>query len=48
MVIIIAHRLTTIKDCDEILLMKNGKIIEEGNHNELMIKKGKYYELVNS
>ena len=48
MVIIIAHRLTTIKDCDEILLMKNGEIIEEGNHNELMIKKGKYYELVNS
>ena len=44
---IIAHRLSTIKNCDKILLMKDGKIIEEGNHNELMRKKGEYYELVN-
>ena len=44
---IIAHRLSTIKKCDKILLMKDGKIIEEGNHNELMNKQGKYYELVN-
>ncbi|MCI8273028.1 MAG: ABC transporter ATP-binding protein [Clostridia bacterium] len=43
---IIAHRLTTVKNCDKILLMKNGKIIEEGNHNELIEKQGEYYELV--
>lgn len=43
---IIAHRLSTIKNCDKILLMKEGKIIEEGNHNELMEKQGEYYELV--
>ena len=45
---IIAHRLSTIKNCDKILLMENGKIIENGNHNELMSKQGEYYELVNS
>ncbi len=47
-VIIIAHRLSTIKNCDKILLMKEGKIIEEGNHSELINKQGEYYELVNS
>ena len=45
---IIAHRLSTIKNCDKILLMKDGKIIEEGNHNELIEKQGEYYELVGS
>lgn len=45
---IIAHRLSTIKNCDKILLMENGKIIEEGNHNELMKKHGKYYDLVSA
>lgn len=44
---IIAHRLSTIKNCDKILLMKDGKIIEEGNHNELLKKQGEYYNLVN-
>ena len=44
---IIAHRLSTIKKCDKILLIKDGKIIEEGNHNELMANKGEYFELVN-
>lgn len=43
---IIAHRLSTIKNCDKILFMKNGKIIEEGNHKELLEKKGEYYNLV--
>lgn len=46
--IIIAHRLSTIKICDKILLMKNGKIIEEGNHTELIERKGEYYELIHS
>ena len=43
---IIAHRLSTIKKCDKILLMKDGKIVEEGNHNELMSKHGEYYQLM--
>ena len=45
---IIAHRLSTIKKCDKILLMQDGKVIEEGNHNELIEKQGEYYKLVNA
>lgn len=47
MAIIVAHRLSTIKNCDKIILLKNGKLIEEGNHNELIERKNEYYELVN-
>ncbi len=46
--LIIAHRLTTIKDCDKILLIKDGKIIEQGNNTELMKKQGEYYDLINT
>lgn len=45
---IIAHRLSTIKDCDKIMYLENGKIIEFGSHNELIVKKGYYYDLYNS
>lgn len=45
---IIAHRLSTIKKCDKIILMKDGRIIEEGNHNELMKNQGEYYNLINA
>ena len=45
---IIAHRLSTIKNADLILVMKNGNIIEQGNHEELMEKQGAYAELYNS
>ncbi len=45
---IIAHRLSTIKNADLILVMKDGNIIEQGNHEELMNKKGFYAELYNS
>ena len=46
--IIIAHRLSTIKNADLILVMKDGDIIESGNHNELMEKNGFYADLYNS
>ncbi|OUM66155.1 hypothetical protein PIROE2DRAFT_41025 [Piromyces sp. E2] len=44
--ITIAHRLSTIKNADIIMVMKDGRIIEKGNHEELMSKKGEYYEMV--
>lgn len=45
---IIAHRLSTIKNADMILVMKDGNIIEQGNHDTLMAKKGFYADLYNS
>ena len=45
---IIAHRLSTIKNADLILVMKDGNIVETGNHNELMKQNGFYAELYNS
>lgn len=44
-VFIIAHRLSTIRDADVIMVMQNGEIIERGNHESLIEKKGHYYEL---
>ena len=43
--IIIAHRLSTIKRCDRIYVMEQGKIIEEGNHDNLLELNGKYARL---
>ena len=43
--LIIAHRLSTIQDADFIVVMEQGRIIESGNHEELLEKQGKYYEL---
>ena len=45
---VIAHRLSTIRDADIILVMKDGDIIEQGNHEELLAKNGFYAELYNS
>ena len=45
---VIAHRLSTIRDADLILVMKDGDIIEQGNHEELLEKNGFYAELYNS
>ena len=45
---IVAHRLSTIKEADTILVMNNGQIIEQGNHEQLLEKKGFYYNLYNS
>ena len=43
--IIVAHRLSTIRDCDLIVLIENGNIIEKGTHVELLNKKGIYYKM---
>ena len=45
---VIAHRLSTIRDADLILVMKDGDIIEQGNHEQLLDKNGFYAELYNS
>ena len=40
-----AHRLSTIKNSDAIMVLEQGEIIERGNHDELLEKQGRYYEL---
>ena len=45
--IVIAHRLSTIQKADKIIVMQKGKIVEQGNHKELIAKNGVYYNLVN-
>lgn len=41
-----AHRLSTVKNADKIVVLEDGEIVEEGTHAELTLMKGKYYELV--
>jgi ATP-binding cassette subfamily B protein len=45
-VIIVAHRLSTVKNADQIVVLEKGKIVEIGTHTELTAKKGSYYQLV--
>lgn len=44
--VVVAHRLSTVKNADNIIVMDKGRIVESGNHSELTIKKGFYYNLV--
>ncbi len=42
---VIAHRLSTVRNADAIMVLENGEIIERGTHDELLELKGRYYEL---
>ena len=45
-VVVVAHRLSTVKNADTIVVLEKGKIVEQGNHTELIAKKGAYFNLV--
>jgi ABC-type multidrug transport system fused ATPase/permease subunit len=45
---VIAHRLSTVRDCDKIIVLDNGNVVESGTHDELMKLNGVYAELVAS
>jgi len=47
-VVVIAHRLSTIRNADQIVVMNDGRIVEVGNHEQLMERKGNYFSLVKS
>ena len=46
-VFVIAHRLSTVRNADAIMVLEHGRIVERGNHDELIEQKGMYYQLYN-
>ncbi len=47
-VIVVAHRLSTIESCDNIVCLERGKVVEQGTHKDLLLKKGQYYQFYNT
>lgn len=45
-VVIIAHRLSTVKNADNIIVLNKGEVVEQGSHKELVSQKGEYYNLI--
>jgi subfamily B ATP-binding cassette protein MsbA len=44
-IILVSHRLSTVVECDQIFMMQHGRIIERGTHDELVARRGAYYEM---
>jgi ATP-binding cassette subfamily B protein len=45
-VVVVAHRLSTVKNADQIVVLEKGQLVEQGTHEELVTLRGKYYQLV--
>ena len=47
-VVVVAHRLSTVRDAGKIIVLDDGKIVEEGRHQELIALQGKYFQLISN
>ena len=46
--IVIAHRLSTVRNADQIIVLRHGKVVEQGTHTELIDQRGYYYQLIHN